>query len=649
MGRDDSNTSTDNSNEVDFDIDVNSNNNYDILESDMDNSIHSTHDSSEHEVLSSASEIFERNPESINEFLQDDVQKEMFLLTNLREWARKGISFVKIDDLLKILSVLFPNLPRNYKSLVHTPRKTVTIPLGNGKFFYKDIRKNIDNRLLEQYFVDHQEIIIDVNINGLDPFKSTNDCFWTILGCFKDDPQPFIIAAYFGKGKPYDMETFLGQYVEEVKNLQERGVEVFNHIYPFQVRNYVLDAPARSLVKCIIGHNGRFACEKCEVEGEYYLSRQIFVNLDAVLRTDESFRIRTNIFHHTNNSPLERIPTGMVSQFRLDALHLVYAGVWKRWLSFVLISKNRRSLALEADVLEMNNKISWLASYIPKDFNRRPRTFKHFAKFKGTEFRRILLYDGLIVFNHLDRKLWKSYILLQSSIYMLARPDLVQDMTPVADVIIRQFIKHAITIFGKQFVVYNVHSLCHLSEECRLHGAIDSFSAFKYENFFMTIKNCLRSTSKPLQQLVNRDFETKGYLTSKIYQPDDQTVKLKGLCKNIKDNIQGDVYSPIEIGGILLNTDLADRCFFTKSGIVVVLKNVINTREGRIILNGQKFRIMTDYYTYPCHSSQLGIWKVSSLNPEVHAWNISQFAAKCVLLPLQNEEFLTVPLVHNHK
>lgn len=146
-------------------------------------------------------------------------------------------------------------------------------------------------------------------------------------------------------------------------------------------------------------------------------------------------------------------------------------------------SKNRRGIASDADVLEINNKILQLTPYIPKIFNRRPRTFKHFAKFKGTEFRRILLYDGLIVFKHLDKKLWKSYILLQSSIYMLARPDLVQHMTPAANVIIRQFIKHAIKVFEKQFVVYNVHSLCHLSEECRLHGAIDSFSAFKYENF----------------------------------------------------------------------------------------------------------------------------------------------------------------------
>lgn len=40
-------------------------------------------------------------------------------------------------------------------------------------------------------------------------------------------------------------------------------------------------------------------------------------------------------------------------------------------------------LQLEADVIEMNN-ILQLTSYIPKIFNQRPRSFKHFAKFKGS-------------------------------------------------------------------------------------------------------------------------------------------------------------------------------------------------------------------------------------------------------------------------
>lgn len=123
----DSNISSNNSDELEFEID--------------NNNIHSTDDSSEHEVLSSGSEIFERNLENLNNFLQNDDQKQLYLLTNLREWAMKGVSFVKVDNLLKVLAPLFPNLPKSYKSLLHTPRETITIALENGEFFLKVLKK----------------------------------------------------------------------------------------------------------------------------------------------------------------------------------------------------------------------------------------------------------------------------------------------------------------------------------------------------------------------------------------------------------------------------------------------------------------------------------------------------------------------------
>jgi len=35
--------------------------------------------------------------------------------------------------------------------------------------------------------------------------------------------------------------------------------------YDFVIRHYVLDVPARDLIKCCIGHNGFASCEKCTV------------------------------------------------------------------------------------------------------------------------------------------------------------------------------------------------------------------------------------------------------------------------------------------------------------------------------------------------------------------------------------------------
>ncbi|KAE8741640.1 hypothetical protein FOCC_FOCC012842 [Frankliniella occidentalis] len=64
-----------------------------------------------------------------------------------------------------------------------------------------------------------------------------------------------------------------------------------------------------------------------------------FTALDSPLRTDERFRNRDNPLHHQPGqvSPLEGIGTLMVSQFRLDPLHLVYLGSLKRWLELTLV------------------------------------------------------------------------------------------------------------------------------------------------------------------------------------------------------------------------------------------------------------------------------------------------------------------------
>lgn len=80
-------------------------------------------------------------------------------------------------------------------------------------------------------------------------------------------------------------------------------------------------------------------------------------------------------------------------------------------------------------------------------------------------------------------------------------------MNDYANILLRTFIKHSATIFEKMFVVYNVHSLCHLAQECNNYGLLESFNAFCYENKLKTIKNNLKSGFKPLKQAAKREIE----------------------------------------------------------------------------------------------------------------------------------------------
>lgn len=80
-------------------------------------------------------------------------------------------------------------------------------------------------------------------------------------------------------------------------------------------------------------------------------------------------------------------------------------------------------------------------------------------------------------------------------------------MCHYANDLLRAFINHSIVIYGKIFVVYNVHALAHLAQECLSYGSLDKFSAFPYENFLKSLKNSLKSDYKPLQQAACRDLK----------------------------------------------------------------------------------------------------------------------------------------------
>ncbi|KYN08153.1 hypothetical protein ALC62_00868, partial [Cyphomyrmex costatus] len=418
-------------------------------------------------------------------------------------------------------------IPKSYKTLLSTPKNLQIREFNDGsQIWYKGIKKNLNAIQLEQYLHVHAKIVIDINIDGLPLFKSSKMKFWPILGyLIKTKNDPFIIAIYFGRKDPQDLNTFLIEYVDEVEDLHNNGYIFNNKRYSFQIRHYICDAPARSFVKCCIGHCGYASCEKCTVIGEWFEDRVTYIKMDEALRTDYSFLQQTQLQHHQGHSILERINTGMVSQFRLDSLHLVYLGVFKRlltaWLKWNGPWKLHRTV-----VVAISRMLQSVLDYCPQDFNRKPRSLEELKLFKGTEFRRLCLYDGILVFrDFLNEGIYKNFLLLHSAIYILSSPILVHSMSDYANQLLRTFITHSSTIYGKKFVVYNVHALSHLAEECTLHGHLDQYSAFRYENFLKSIKDTLKSGYMPLHQVANRDSERNTSIPI-ILEINGQEIKL---------------------------------------------------------------------------------------------------------------------------
>ncbi|KMQ84317.1 hypothetical protein RF55_17972 [Lasius niger] len=109
-------------------------------------------------------------------------------------------------------------------------------------------------------------------------------------------------------------------------------------MYRVEIRNFILDAPARAFIKCIRGHMSRRACEKCHVTGMRY--KNIFLEHDAPLCNDEEFRSKIDVAHHISGitSPLEEIGIATECRTHLAVSNFSafkyenYLGVIKRYL-----------------------------------------------------------------------------------------------------------------------------------------------------------------------------------------------------------------------------------------------------------------------------------------------------------------------------
>ncbi|KMQ87602.1 hypothetical protein RF55_13072, partial [Lasius niger] len=242
----------------------------------------------------------------------DDHERGLYIRETIRQWALEGggLSMIKLDALLARLHPIFPEVPLSYKTLLSTPKHLDVIEFeDNTQMWYKSIQANLDSMNLREYLQRFNKITIDINVDGLPLSKSSKQKFWPILGKLVGSKnEPFIIAVHHGNSNP-EPDEYLMDFVLEIQDLSENGYTYNGQLYQFVVRHYICDAPARAMMKGIVEHGGYYACEKCTVVGEWIQNRIVYLELDQVLRTDESLMNREQPSHHRAESLLEIIPT----------------------------------------------------------------------------------------------------------------------------------------------------------------------------------------------------------------------------------------------------------------------------------------------------------------------------------------------------
>ncbi|XP_064462965.1 uncharacterized protein LOC135373839 [Ornithodoros turicata] len=188
-------------------------------------------------------------------------------------------------------------------------------------------------------------------------------------------------------------------------------------------------------------------------------------------------------------------------------MHLLCLGVMRRFLH-AWVNGPRPYCVTQSQKTELSFRLISSAKYFPKAFQRKPRGVEELERWKATEYRNFLMYVGPVVLKGiLKDELYAHFLYLFVAARILASPGMCRTQHDYARQLLEYFSQECVHLYGAQSVVYNVHSIIHLADECKVHGHLDSFSAFPFESYLGKIKKLLRSTNNPLSQLSRRVSE----------------------------------------------------------------------------------------------------------------------------------------------
>jgi hypothetical protein len=491
-----------------------------------------------------------------------------------------NIPHAAMQKLLNILCSHNVNVPPTLYQLRQSNSMLPTVSFTNKQkdFAYLGIKENLQfcfsNGLLK--LKDLNSIIrIKINIDGLPLFKSSPINLWPILLQIEDISCPLPIALFCGIGKP-QLETFVAPLCNELKELMSVGHRLDNHFVKIGRVLFICDAPARSYLQCIKGHNGYNGCGYCRQRGLHLNDRMTFPELQYDLRTDYDYAQFQEV-NQLSISPFAGI-VPLFSSFPPEYMHLVCLGVVKKMFFYYFSYTKAKRLPCRLSCkqkTEISLLLSHCVSYIPREFQRKPRTISFLEHFKASEFRTYILYLGPIALkDFLPYSYYEHFLLLHYAIYVFAS-DRFTEYYDCASRCLEIFVSRMSDLFGDDSLIYNVHVLLHLSHFVKINGPLDLFSSFPFENYLSLLKRRIRTNNGIFQQSLNQLTAIRSLHTSTC-------------CKPQKINFR---------------PETQDSCAITNFGNIIVTEV-----DEKGLVCGFKLSFVRDLYGPPFYpSSSLGI------------------------------------------
>ncbi|CAC5384406.1 unnamed protein product [Mytilus coruscus] len=236
-----------------------------------------------------------------------------------------------LSSLLSILRPSINNLPKDPRTLLGTKTTYEISELCGGQYFHFGLKSGIKSILSAEpdILIVDEQIRVQLNMDGLPLFRSSNAQFWPILGRIENvgKGEPFIIGLFYGNSKPSNAADYLSALIEEFNGLKSDGLNYMEQMFTVVLTSVICDSPARAFIKNVKQYSGYHGCDKC-IQNGVWAGKMTFPEVDAQLRSDSDFELMLDEDHHKGPSPLVGI-VGMICQLeniilKDENVYLVY-------------------------------------------------------------------------------------------------------------------------------------------------------------------------------------------------------------------------------------------------------------------------------------------------------------------------------------
>lgn len=542
---------------------------------------------------------------------------------------KKKVARTAINDILKLLKPVFPNIPLDYRTILQTPRKTKVRSVIPGKYVHFGLSSGLVFKM-NQLNIRDRIIRLDFFIDGVSiHVTSKNKTFWIILARIYGFERSIIpIGLYNGPRKPDDFDDFLKSFVLELKTLLESGIVLDNINVKIEINNFNLDTPARASTIGIIGHAGYRSCVRCLCKGKRVDRRMLFKSSDSIERTDQMFKERGDLRFHSRDSLIEKeLDIKMLTQFPLDFLHVVCLGVTRKFFKKLVGTEKPmfpKSRCVVDNIFEIINET------LPTEIHRKFRDLKDVSTFKGHEWRIILLKIAPVLFKTtLPRKYFEHFLLLTCAFSILCDAEMCIKYNKIAHNMLKTFNFLIEILYDESMYTPMVHQSIHFAKEVlNQYKPCDKFSTWEFESYMTPIKDLIHGPRLPLSQIYRR-------ITEYFNCPDN-------LLSENNENTTGKHF--LNYQGFRIDTkNCRDRFFLTKQKEVIVILKINDFKEYKFTC--RRLKMIDEYFKKPITASKLNFFHArTQYFGDKFIINISQIERKLICMITEKNNLFFAPI-----